>query len=140
MNIQYRLVNIAETGYFYNFNYDYQGKDLGKLRYYLAHSIFPRPEEDSLAIQVELTIQWDDDPAPLVSNTVAATFQMKPLDSVGVFNANGAFISRNPDIVDNCLQTVVGILRGVLYKNLKGTPLEAHPLPLLSAMFFRQEE
>lgn len=132
-------MNIIETGFLYNFEFDYDGFDHKNLRFYFSHAIVPRPEEKTLAIKLDVTLAYGEDQIQLAYNAIAVTFNLNSINDVVSFNSNGYVETRNPEIIDNLLQTVVGTLRGTLYKNLKGTPLEPYPLPLISSAYFRPD-
>ena len=136
MKIQYRILKITETGYYYNFEYPYEELDPKTIRFYLSHELIPYPEEDCLTIKLEVNVTDGEGITQLASNSIAVFFHLSPLSKVVSYNSDGFLTTHNADMVNNLLQAVVGTLRGVLMKNLKGTPLEACPLPLISESYF----
>ena len=139
MKINYKLTNIKETSYYFNFGYDYRSVEPNKLRFYFSHRLIPGSDKDTVTVLVDVSIIYGEEQIQLASNAIAAVFSVQPMENVLVFREDGLVDTPNQDIVDNMAQIAVGILRGVLYKNLKGTPLEAYPLPLISPSFLRQE-
>ena len=54
-----------------------------------------------------------------------------------IVNDDGTFSTNNTLVLDTFLVATVGALRGVMMKNLRGTPLEPYYLPLIPMENFR---
>jgi len=140
MNIRYRIVSLMETGFFYDFDFDYKAFDPADLRFYLSHEVIPHPEEDELVLKMEVLLAYGELQQRLAGNSVALRFHFDPAGAAFAAHSEGSFSTRYPDIFDSILQAAVGTLRGTLLKNLKGTPLEPYPLPLISLSYFKSIE
>ena len=109
MNIQYRIVRLDEVKYRFNFDYDYASLDKEKMVYQFSHT--------------------------LAEQGVRATFAVNPYDGVvGKTNGKGINIHA-PELIDTFANVTIGALRGMIAKNLKGTPIEDCVLPLISMDF-----
>lgn len=134
MNTQYRLDHIFETGYSFNYDFDFHSFQPDQLRYYLAHEILTKPDEESLRIKLKAIVSYGEDEMVLATNSIAVDFFLSSLPE----QTPESIETNQPGLMDSLLQVTVGTLRGVLMKNLKGTPLEPFPLPLIPLSFFRQ--
>lgn len=139
MKINYKLTSIKETSYYFNFGFDYGSVEPNNIRFYFSHRLIPGSDQDTVTVQIDVSIVYGEEQVQLAGNAIAAVFYIQPMADVLVFREDGLVDTPNQDIVDNMTQIAVGILRGVLYKNLRGTPLEAYPLPLISPSFLRQD-
>ena len=120
MNIQYRIVRLDEVKYRFNFDYDYASLDKEKMVY-----------------QFEINVRFMTDEAgtSLAEQGVRATFAVNPYDGVvGKTNGKGINIHA-PELIDTFANVTIGALRGMIAKNLKGTPIEDCVLPLISMDF-----
>ena len=114
MNIQYRIVRLDEVKYRFNFDYDYASLD------------------------INVRFMTDEVGKSLAEQGVRATFAVNPYDGVvGKTNGEGINIHA-PELIDTFANVTIGALRGMIAKNLKGTPLEDCVLPLISMDFLHQ--
>lgn len=129
MNIRYKLESIVETEYKFNYDYDFQGINPDDVSIQIGHSIKPKMDDDSITISMKVNIVHND--TTLVSNAIAMTFFLSPLKNILAFDSNGNVITQNSMILDSFMIATTGALRGVLMKNLKGTPLSFVTIPLI---------
>ena len=118
MNIQYRIVRLDEVKYRFNFDYDYASLDI--------------------IVEINVRFMTDEVGKSLAEQGVRATFAVNPYDGVvGKTNGEGINIHA-PELIDTFANVTIGALRGMIAKNLKGTPLEDCVLPLISMDFLHQ--
>lgn len=129
MNIRYKLESIVETEYKFNYDYDFQGINPDDVSIQIGHSIKPKMDDDRITISMKVNIVHND--TTLVSNAIAMTFFLSPLKNILAFDSNGNVITQNSMILDSFMIATTGALRGVLMKNLKGTPLSFVTIPLI---------
>ena len=72
-------------------------------------------------------MSYGEDEMVLATNSIAVDFFLSSLPE----QTPESIETNQPGLMDSLLQVTVGTLRGVLMKNLKGTPLEPFPLPLI---------
>ena len=137
MDIKYRLESIAETEFKMNFEYDYSEFNPEKLQIQIGHDIKPIIESDKIVIKAKSSFVYGEDETMLVTNTILMTFGLSPIKEIIVMKVDGTFAAQNSLIVDTLLVAAMGALRGVLMKNLKGTPLEHYYIPLIPLENFR---
>ena len=80
---------------------------------------------------------YDHGEIELTTNSVRTCFSISPIKDVIVLKDDGTFSARDTLILDIFLVATVGALRGMMVKNLKGTPLEPYYLPLIPMENFR---
>lgn len=129
MNIRYKLESIVETEYKFNYDYDFQGVNPDDVSIQIGHAIKPKMDDDRITISMKVNIVYND--TTLVSNAIAMTFFLSPLKNILAFDSNGNVITQNSMILDSFMIATTGALRGVLMKNLKGTPLSFVTIPLI---------
>ena len=129
MNIQYRIVRLDEVKYRFNFDYDYASLDKEKMVYQFSHTIDTNKDRSEIIVEINVRFMTDE---------VRATFAVNPYDGVvGKTNGEGINIHA-PELIDTFANVTIGALRGMIAKNLKGTPLEDCVLPLISMDFLHQ--
>lgn len=131
MDIKYRLESIAETEFKMNFEYDYSKLDPEKLQIQVGHEIKPIMASDKIVVKANSSFVYGEDETILVTNTILMTFGLSPIKDIIVTKDDGSFTTHNTLILDTFLIAAMGTLRGVLMKNLKGTPLERFYIPLI---------
>lgn len=129
MNIRYKLESIVETEYKFNYDYDFQGVNPDDVSIQIGHAIKPKMDDDRITISMKVNIVHND--TTLVSNAIAMTFFLSPLKNILAFDSNGNVITQSSMILDSFMIATTGALRGVLMKNLKGTPLSFVTIPLI---------
>ena len=124
MNIQYRIVRLDEVKYRFNFDYDYASLD--------------NKDRSEIIVEINVRFMTDEVGKSLAEQGVRATFAVNPYDGVvGKTNGEGINIHA-PELIDTFANVTIGALRGMIAKNLKGTPLEDCVLPLISMDFLHQ--
>lgn len=137
MEIQYRLESIAETEFKMNYDFDYSGLIPENLKVQAGHEIKPIMEKDQVVVKAKASFVYGDEEVELATNSVIMRFGLSPIKEIIILKDNGTFSAQNTLVLDTFLVAAVGALRGVIMKNLKGTPLEAYFLPLIPMEHFR---
>ena len=137
MEIQYRLESIAETEFKMNYDFDYSGLIPENLKVQAGHEITPIMEKDQVVVKAKASLVYGDEEVELATNSVIMRFGLSPIKEIIILKDNGTFSAQNTLVLDTFLAAAVGALRGVIMKNLKGTPLEAYFLPLIPMEHFR---
>ena len=131
MEIRYRLESITETEFKINYDFDYSTIVPDKVKAQIGHDVKPIMEEDRVIVKAVATLVYGDEETELAKNSIALSFGLNPIKDVIVPKEDGTFSTVDPLILDTFLLATIGALRGVLMKNLKGTPLEPYYLPLI---------
>ena len=137
MEIKYRLESIAETEFKMDYDFDYSSFIPDKLKIQVGHDIKPIMDKDQVAVKAKASLIYGDEEVELATNTVRMCFGLSPIKEIIILKDDGTFSTQNTTILDTFLVAAIGVLRGVLMKNLKGTPLEAYYLPLIPMEHFR---
>lgn len=137
MEIRYRLESIAETEFKIDYDFDYSGLIPENLKVQVGHDIKPIMDKDQIEVKAKASLVYGDAEVELATNTVSMRFGLSPIKEIITLKDDGTFSTQNTLVLDTFLAAAVGALRGVMMKNLKGTPLEAHFLPLIPIEYFR---
>ena len=137
MEIRYRLESIAETEFKMDYDFDYSGLIPENLKVQVGHDIKPIMDKDQIEVKAKASLVYGDAEVELATNTVSMRFGLSPIKEIITLKDDGTFSTQNTLVLDTFLAAAVGALRGVMMKNLKGTPLEAHFLPLIPIEYFR---
>ena len=137
MEIRYRLESIAETEFKIDYDFDYSGLIPENLKVQVGHDIKPIMDKDQIEVKAKASLVYGDEEVELATNTVSMRFGLSPIKEIIILKDDGTFSTQNTLVLDTFLAAAVGALRGVMMKNLKGTPLEAHFLPLIPIEYFR---
>lgn len=137
MEIRYRLESIAETEFKIDYDFDYSGLIPENLKVQVGHDIKPIMDKDQIEVKAKASLVYGDAEVELATNTVSMRFGLSPIKEIITLKDDGTFSTQNTLVLDTFLAAAVGALRGVMMKNLKGTPLEAHFLPLIPMEYFR---
>lgn len=130
MEIRYKIESMEETGFSYNPSFNYDSIDISAVTYQFAHNLTPNAEkgELSLAMKVEITPGNSND--ILAEESIYAVFRIEPFNKV-IQIKEGGFRTTEPLLIDTFVNIAIGALRGMLIKNLKGTPLAKSVMPLI---------
>ena len=139
MEIKYRLESIAETEFKMDFDFDYSGLIPENLKVQVGHDIKPIMDKDQVIVKAKASLVYGEDEVELATNTVIMRFGLSPIKEIIIIKDDGQFSTQNPLILDTFLVAAIGALRGVMMKNLKGTPLEAFYLPLIPTEHFKSK-
>ena len=138
MEIKYRLESIAETEFKMDYDFDYSGLIPENLKVQVGHDIKPVMDKDQIVVKAKASLVYGDEEVELATNTVSMRFGLSPIKEIIILKEeDGTFSTQNNLVLDTFLVAAVGALRGIMMKNLKGTPLEAHFLPLIPIEHFR---
>ena len=137
MEIKYRLESIAETEFKMNYDFDYSGLIPENLKVQVGHDIKPIMEKDQVVVKAKASLVYGDEELELATNSVIMRFGLSPIKEIIILKEDGTFSTQNPLVLDTFLVVAVGALRGIMMKNLKGTPLERFFLPLIPMEHFR---
>ena len=139
MDIKYRLESITETEYRFNYDFDYETILPEMVSLQIGHTMKPLMEEDRIVVSVKVNVVHSETDLNLVTNAVALTFGLSPIKDILSFDGNGNVTTQNSLILDTFVIATVGALRGILMKNLKGTPLNFVTIPLIPIESFRTQ-
>lgn len=137
MDIKYRLESIAETEFKMDYDFDYSSLIPSNLKIQVGHDIQPIMGKDQVVVKAKASLTYGDEEVELATNTIRMLFGLSPIKEVIILKDDGTFSTQSTLILDTFLVATIGALRGVLMKNLKGTPLEAYYLPLIPIEHFR---
>ena len=137
MEIKYRLDSMAETEFKMNYDFDYSGLVPENLKVQVGHDIKPILEKDQVVVKTKASLVYGDEDVELATNSVIMRFGLSPINEIITLKDDGTFSTQNTLVLDTFLVAAIGALRGIMMKNLKGTPLEAFLLPLIPIEHFR---
>lgn len=137
MEIKYRLESIAETEFKMDYDFDYSRLIPENLKVQVGHDIKPVMEKDQVIVKAKASLVYGDEEVELATNSVIMRFGLTPIKEIIIFKEDGTFSTQDTLVLDTFLVAAIGTLRGVMMKNLKGTPLEAYFLPLIPMGHFR---
>lgn len=137
MEIRYKIESMEESGFSYSPDFNYDGIDLNAVTYQFAHKLVPHAGKSELSIGMTAEITPGDSNEVLAKESVYAVFRIDPFDKV-IQMKEGGFKTTEPLLIDTFVNIVIGALRGMLVKNLKGTPLAKSVMPLIPMDVIRQ--
>ena len=121
---------MEESGFMFNHDFDHEKIDIDMVNYQFSHQLKAFPERNSLNLTMSVEI------TPAKSNEVIAKemlfciFWINPFEKVIQIKDNRLTTSE-PILIDTFFNIMIGAIRGLLVKNLKGTFLEGSVLPLI---------
>ena len=131
MNIKYRLVSILETEYKFNYDFDFQSINPESVSMQIGHVMKPAMEEDCITVSMKVNVVHTETNTILATNAISMIFGLSPIKKILSFDSNGSVTTQSSEILDTFITATLGALRGVLMKNLKGTPLSFVVIPLI---------
>lgn len=131
MNIKYRLVSILETEYKFNYNFDFQSINPESVSMRIGHAMKLAMDEDCITVSMKVNVVHTETNTILATNAISMIFGLSPIKKVLSFDSNGRVTTQSSEILDTFITATLGALRGVLMKNLKGTPLSFVMIPLI---------
>lgn len=137
MNIKYRLESIKETEYRFNYDFDYESIQPDGVGIRIGHEFKPSIDDDRIVICTKVIVVSNETDTVLVTNAISVAFGLSPMKDIISFDSKGRMTTQNSLILDTFIVATVGAMRGVLMKNLKGTPLEFVTIPLIPIESFR---
>lgn len=139
MDIKYRLESIVETEYKYNYDFNYESINPNAVSIQIGHAMKPYLEEDRIVVSVKVNIVHSETDTILVTNAISMGFGLNPIKDILSYDSKGNVTTQNSLILDTFMVATVGAMRGILMKNLKGTPLDFVTIPLIPIEKFRSK-
>lgn len=139
MDVKYRLESITETEYKFNYDFGYESIVPGVVSIQIGHTMKPLMDEDRIVVSVKVNIVHSETDTILATNAVTLTFGLSPIKEILSLDNNGNVTTQNTLILDTFMVAAIGALRGVLMKNLKGSPLDFVTIPLIPIENFRKQ-
>ncbi len=137
MEIQYRIKGLKESGFVYKPDFDYSRVKADAVLFQFSHEFTAHPEEKELALTMDAYVVEPLTNVVLAQQSVYCTFEIIPFDKVIQISDSG-FKTNSPLLVDTFISVAIGALRGLLSKNLSGTPLQGVVLPLIPMDVIRE--
>lgn len=137
MEIRYKIESMEESGFRYSPDFNYDSIDLNAVTYQFSHNLVPNAEKSELSLSMTTEITPGNSNEILAKESIYAVFRIEPFEKVIQIKENG-FKTTEPLLIDTFVSIVIGALRGMLVKNLKGTPLAKSVLPLIPMDVIRQ--
>jgi hypothetical protein len=137
MEIRYKIESMEESGFSYSPDFNYNGIDLNAVTYQFAHNLVPNAEKNELSLGMTAEITPGGSNEILAKESIYAVFRIEPFDKV-IQMKEGGFRTTEPHLIDTFVNIVIGALRGMFVKNLKGTPLAKSVMPLIPMDVIRQ--
>lgn len=131
MEIKYRLESINETEYRFDYDFNYESVSPETLNIQIGHDMRPLMEEDRIVVNAKVCIVDSITDKILVTNAISMVYGISPIKNVISFDKNGNVVTQDTLILDTFIVAAIGALRGVMMKNLKGTPLAFITIPLI---------
>ena len=131
MEIKYRLESINETEYRFDYDFNYESVSPETLNIQIGHDMRPLMDEDRIVVDAKVCIVDSTTDKILVTNAISMVYGISPIKDVISFDKNGNVVTQDTLILDTFIVAAIGALRGVMMKNLKGTPLAFITIPLI---------
>lgn len=131
MDIRYRLESINETEFRFNYDFNYGSLSSEMINIQIGHDMKPFMEDDRIVVHAKVNIVETSTDTVLVTNAISMSFGLSPIKSIISFDSEGNVATQDTLVLDTFIIATIGALRGVLMKNLKGTPLGFVSIPLI---------
>ena len=131
MEITYGLKTLVEDVYKYNYDFSPSSVNKEDLEFRFSHSLKTNREKREVTIGIRIKLVDPKSGTDLVENSARSVFVITPYDSVIGSVTDNDLIVKTPLLIDTFVNITIGALRGMLVKNLKGSPLEGCILPLI---------
>lgn len=129
INIEYGIIELQEESYKFNYDIDLSQLDKAKLEFQFEHNISVSTQPEGVIITMRVHLMYNAEEAILQG--VRAVFAVKPFHNFVNEIQEDGFEVTNPSLIDTFISVCIGAIRGMLAKNLKGTPIESVVLPLV---------
>ncbi|MBU3854559.1 MAG: hypothetical protein H9789_12240 [Candidatus Paraprevotella stercoravium] len=139
MDIRYRLESINETEFRFNYDFNYGSLSSEMINIQIGHDMKPFMEDDRIVVHAKVNIVETSTDTVLVTNAISMSFGLSPIKSIISFDSEGNVATQDTQVLDTFIIATIGALRGVLMKNLKGTPLGFVSIPLIPIENFRSK-
>lgn len=137
MDIKYRLESINEIEYRFNYDFNYDSLNREMINIQIGHDMKPLMEEDRIVVSAKVNIVDSSTDTTLVTNAISMSFGLSPIKNIISYDNKGNVATQDTIVLDTFIIATIGALRGVLMKNLKGTPLSFVSIPLIPIEHFR---
>lgn len=137
MDIKYRLESINEIEYRFNYDFNYDSLNPEMINIQMGHDMKPLMEEDRIVVSAKVNIVDSSTDTTLVTNAISMSFGLSPIKNIISYDKKGNVATQDTIVLDTFIIATIGALRGVLMKNLKGTPLSFVSIPLIPIEHFR---
>lgn len=137
MDIHYRIKRMEESGFMFKPDFDYDSTNVDMVNYQFSHQIKANQESNELALNMVVEITPADSNVVIAREIVFCVFEIEPFDKV-IQIKEGGYSTNTPLLIDTFINVAIGALRGLLVKNLKGTPLAGTVIPLIPMSVIRQ--
>ena len=137
MDIKYRLESINEIEYRFNYDFNYDSLNPEMINIQIGHDMKPLMEEDRIVVSAKVNIVDSSTDTTLVTNAISMSFGLSPIKNIISYDNKGNVATQDTIVLDTFIIASIGALRGVLMKNLKGTPLSFVSIPLIPIEHFR---
>lgn len=121
---------MEESRFSYKPDFNYDSLNVNNVTYQFTHNLTPCSEKGELAMTMIVNIVPKESNEILATEEVYTIFKVEPFDKV-IQVVEGGFKTTEPLLIDTFINIVIGALRGMLVKNLKGTPLSGSVMPLI---------
>lgn len=125
------LIDIQETEFKFNSEFEYSQVSDDTLEFGMGQKFNADVEAERLSVEVSFHYIYLPTDVDLARLTIVLNFQIKNLGEF-IKPIEDGIQTDDSGFVLNILNVAIGTLRGVCYARLKGTPLEKHPIPLIS--------
>ena len=139
MDIRYRLESINETEFRFNYDFNYGSLSSEMINIQIGHDMKPFMEDDRIVVHAKVNIVETSTDTVLVTTAISTSFGLSPIKSIISFDSEGNVATQDTQVLDTFIIATIGALRGVLMKNLKGTPLGFVSIPLIPIENFRSK-
>ena len=137
MEIRYRIMLMEESGFFYKRDFDYNSINISDVAYQFSHTISAITNNEEIALNMVVEIIPKGSNEILAREIIYTVFKIEPFNKVIKIIGNG-IRTTEPRLIDTFINITIGALRGMLVKNLKGTPLAKSVMPLIPMDIIRQ--
>ena len=137
MDIKYRLESINEIEYRFNYDFNYDSLNPEMINIQVGHDMKPLMDEDRIVVSAKVNIVESSTDTTLVTNAISMSFGLSPIKNIISYDNKGNVATQDTIVLDTFIIATIGALRGVLMKNLKGTPLSFVSIPLIPIEHFR---
>ena len=131
VNIKISLLNLTETLYRFNYDYDYSTIKPDDLKVDFIHSFKSDQEKGEFGVEVKARYKSAHDNCVLAELGVYTNFRIDPFSAFIKMETEKGFETNLPDALEHLCEINVGALRGIFFTKLKGTPLEKYLIPLI---------
>ena len=131
VNIKISLLNLTETLYRFNYDYDYSTIKPDDLKVDFIHSFKSDQEKGEFGVEVKARYKSAHDNCVLAELGVYTNFRIDPFSAFIKMETEKGFETNLPDALEYLCEINVGALRGIFFTKLKGTPLEKYLIPLI---------